>query len=296
MMSGAQLWSTKRSRDVLGIALIVAAALHALVIMGISFDIHRGTPPEPERTLDVTLVKPKEIPKKPDDPDFLAQVSQQGGAERQAEERPAAPPSPPAVKPKPKPKREIERAGAARPERSREIPLLTATKAKRAELREEPKPPVRAPARPDVAQLLASTQQEIDRLTSELDRRSINTSRKLRRKAINASTQEYKYATSLEAWRKKVERIGNLNYPDEAKQKKLLGNLMLHVAIRTDGSVDQIRLVRSSGHKLLDDAAIRIVELAAPYAPLPPDIREEVDILDITRTWQFLSGNRLFSK
>ncbi len=296
MMSGAQLWSTKRSRDVLGIALIVAAALHALVIMGISFDIHRGTPPEPERTLDVTLVKPKEIPKKPDDPDFLAQVSQQGGAERQAEERPAAPPSPPAVKPKPKPKREIERAGAARPERSREIPLLTATKAKRAELREEPKPPVRAPARPDVAQLLASTQQEIDRLTSELDRRSINTSRKLRRKAINASTQEYKYATYLEAWRKKVERIGNLNYPDEAKQKKLHGNLMLHVAIRTDGSVDQIRLVRSSGHKLLDDAAIRIVELAAPYAPLPPDIREEVDILDITRTWQFLSGNRLFSK
>jgi protein TonB len=143
---------------------------------------------------------------------------------------------------------------------------------------------------------LASTQQEIDRLTSELDRRTVNTSKKLRRKAINASTQEFKYATYLEAWRKKVERIGNLNYPDEAKSKKLYGNLMLHVAIKADGDVEQIRLVRSSGHKILDDAAIRIVELAAPYAPLPPDIREDVDVLDITRTWQFLSGNRLFSR
>ena len=295
-MNTAQLWSEQRPRDSLGITLIGAAALHALLILGISFDIHRGIPPEPERTLDVTLVTPKSVPEKPDDPEFLAQISQQGGAERQADERPAAPPSPPAVKPKPKPKREIERSGAPRPELSREKPLLTTTSAKRKERREEPRPPVRAPARPDVAQLLASTQQEIDRLTSELDRRSVNTSRKLRRKAINASTQEFKYATYLEAWRKKVERIGNLNYPDEAKSKKLYGNLMLHVAINADGSVEQIRLVRSSGHKILDDAAIRIVKLASPYAPLPPDIREDVDVLDITRTWQFLSGNKLFSR
>jgi len=295
-MNTAQLWSDQRPRDSLGITLIGAAALHALLILGISFDIHRGTPPEPERTLDVTLVTPKSIPIKPDDPEFLAQVSQQGGAERQADERPMAPPSPPAFKPKPKPKREIERSGAPQPRLAREKPLLTTNKAKRKERREAPKPPVRAPARPDVAQLLASTQQEIDRLTSELDRRTVNTSKKLRRKAINASTQEFKYATYLEAWRKKVERIGNLNYPDEAKSKKLYGNLMLHVAIKADGDVEQIRLVRSSGHKILDDAAIRIVELAAPYAPLPPDIREDVDVLDITRTWQFLSGNRLFSR
>lgn len=296
-MNTVHSWSDSHTRESLGVALFGAAALHALIILGISFDIHRGDPPEPERTLDVTLVPPKEILReKPKDPEFLAQISQQGGAERQADERPAAPPSPPAVKPKPKPKREIERSGAPQPQLSREKPLLTTTNAKRKEVRRDPKPPVRAPARPDVAQLLASTQQEIDRLTSELDRRSVNASRKLRRKAINASTQEYKYSVYLEAWRKKVERIGNLNYPDEAKSKKLYGNLMLHVAIRTDGSVDQIRLVRSSGHKILDDAAIRIVELASPYAPLPPDIRDEVDILDITRTWQFQSGNRLFAR
>jgi protein TonB len=277
------------------VALLLAAALHALVILGVSFDIHRGQPPEPERTLDITLVKPKPQPEKPLDPEFLAQVSQEGGAEVQAEERPTAPPSPPTIEPEPAPAREIERAGAPEPELQRPEPVLTAQRAPEQTVRRDPAPPVPAPSQPDIAQLLASTQQEIDRLTSELDRRTLNASRNLRRKAINASTQEYKYASYLEAWREKVERIGNLNYPDEAKRKKLYGNLMLHVAVRADGSIEQIRVVRSSGHKVLDDAAVRIVELAAPYAPFPPDIRAEVEVLDITRTWQFLSGNRLFS-
>ena len=115
------------------------------------------------------------------------------------------------------------------------------------------------------------------------------------RKHISASTQEYKYAAYLDAWRRKVERIGNLNYPDEAKRRKLYGNLVLSVALRPDGSVEEIRLTRSSGHALLDDAAIRIVRLAAPYAPFPKEIREETDLLEITRTWQFLSDNQLFS-
>jgi protein TonB len=97
----------------------------------------------------------------------------------------------------------------------------------------------------------------------------------------------------MEAWRRKVENIGNLNYPEEARRKKLYGNLLLHVAVRSDGSVERVRLLKSSGHKLLDDAAINIVKLAAPYAPFPPDIRKEVDVLDITRTWQFLNSNRL---
>ncbi|HIE56227.1 MAG TPA: energy transducer TonB [Chromatiaceae bacterium] len=89
--------------------------------------------------------------------------------------------------------------------------------------------------------------------------------------------------------------MSNLNYPDAAKRKKLYGDLLLHVAVKADGSVSEIRVVRSSGHKILDDAAMRIVRLAAPFAPFPEEIRKEVDILDITRTWQFLSNNRLFS-
>lgn len=144
-----------------------------------------------------------------------------------------------------------------------------------------------------ISQLLASSNQEIKRISAELDRKTKLYAKRPRRKAINASTREYKYATYLDAWRRKVERVGNLNYPDEAKRRKLHGNLVLHVAIRADGSIDSLRILHSSGHKLLDDAAIRIVKLAAPFAPFPPDILNETDILDITRTWRFLSSNRL---
>ncbi|MEJ2576452.1 MAG: energy transducer TonB [Gammaproteobacteria bacterium] len=288
--------SNPSKRDPFGLALLVAAACHALVILGVSFDIHRGLSSLPERTLDIILVRPKAVEEKPADPQFLAQTSQEGGALEQADTRPSSPPSPPPVEPMPLPAREIQPAGAPEAAVEPSPPVLTATQAPAPRVVEQPKPAVEAPPRPDVSQLLASTQREIDRLTSELDRRTVNTARDVRRKAINASTQEYKYAAYLEAWRKKVERIGNLNYPEEAKRKSLYGNLMLHVAVRADGSVERIRLVRSSGHKTLDDAAMRIVELAAPFAPFPPDIRAEVDVLDITRTWQFLSGNRLFAQ
>jgi protein TonB len=136
---------------------------------------------------------------------------------------------------------------------------------------------------------------EIKRLSAEFNLKAERFAKRPRRKTINASTKEYKYATYLDAWRRKVERVGNLNYPDEAKRQKLHGNLVLHVAVQADGSVKKngIRVLHSSGHKLLDDAAIRIVRLAAPYAPFPASIRKETDILDITRTWRFLSNNRL---
>ncbi|WPL19730.1 hypothetical protein Thiowin_04874 [Thiorhodovibrio winogradskyi] len=114
-----------------------------------------------------------------------------------------------------------------------------------------------------------------------------------RRKAINASTQEYVYANYLESWRRKVERIGNLNYPEEAKEKRLFGSLVLQVAVRADGSLEGVRLLRSSGHQVLDQAAVRIVELAAPFAPFPDSIRARHDVLDITRTWQFLREQKL---
>ncbi len=96
----------------------------------------------------------------------------------------------------------------------------------------------------------------------------------------------------MEAWRAKVERVGNLNYPDDARKKKLSGSLILDVALNSDGSVSRITVRRSSGIKVLDDAAIRIVELSSPFAPFPEQIKEETDILHITRTWQFLNNNR----
>jgi protein TonB len=110
---------------------------------------------------------------------------------------------------------------------------------------------------------------------------------------VSASTREFRYASYLGAWARKVERIGNLNYPQAAKDQNLYGSLILHVAVRRDGSVEAVRIVRSSGYDLLDQAAIKIVELAAPYAPFPPDIAAETDVLDIIRTWQFQRGGKL---
>ncbi|UHD18513.1 energy transducer TonB [Thiocapsa bogorovii] len=145
----------------------------------------------------------------------------------------------------------------------------------------------------DAAQILASRGAEIDRLTSNLQAKTAAYASRVRRKSVSASTREFRYASYLGAWARKVERIGNLNYPQAARDQRMFGSLILHVAVRSDGSVEQIRVVRSSGYDLLDEAAVRIVELAAPYAPFPPDIAAETDVLDIVRTWQFLHGGGL---
>lgn len=136
------------------------------------------------------------------------------------------------------------------------------------------------------ADLLASNE-EISRSEAQIARQQEDYQRRPRRKSVGIRTQEYKFAIYVEAWRQKVERIGNLNYPAAAREQKLYGNLQMTVYIKSDGSLEKVEIRRSSGHRVLDDAARRIVELAAPYAPFPEDIRKEVDVLDITRTWTF---------
>jgi protein TonB len=91
----------------------------------------------------------------------------------------------------------------------------------------------------------------------------------------------------MSAWVSKVERVGNLNYPSELRQKRLHGDLVLTVGIHQNGTVESVEVKRSSGISEIDDAAIAIVQLAAPYAPLPDNITEHVDVLHITRTWRF---------
>ena len=117
-----------------------------------------------------------------------------------------------------------------------------------------------------------------------------------RRKFIGARTQEYRFAQYIEDWRIKVERIGNMNYPQAARIKKIYGRLQLSVSIRADGSVEKVEVSRSSRQPILDAAARRIVKLAAPFSPLPPDIRKDTDILTITRTWTFTSADTLQSE
>ena len=116
-----------------------------------------------------------------------------------------------------------------------------------------------------------------------------------RKKNIGTRVEEYRFARYVEDWRNKVERVGTLNYPEAAKGK-LFGSLILSVTIRSDGSVDKIIIDRPSGHRILDEAARRIVQMAAPYAVFPPDIRRDYEILEITRTLTFTNSNLLDAK
>jgi protein TonB len=292
------------SIDRLGLTLFVAVTLHATAILGVSFTLE--TPeklPAPDRTLEIMVVQnpQKHDPKQPiEKADFLAQSSQEGGGDQAEKVRPTTeitPPTPPlrealvqATAPTPPP--------APKPKAEKPKKVLTKQQPDRQKIETEPEKRPTPPVEQKVtaAQLLASTTQEIKRLTAELDRKTDAYAKRPRRKTLSASTQEYKYANYLDAWRRKVERVGNLNYPDEAKRRRLYGNLVLHVAIRPDGTVKTINVRKSSGHKLLDDAAIRIVKLSAPFAPFPGEIRKETDIIDIIRTWQFRNNDQLFSK
>jgi len=114
-----------------------------------------------------------------------------------------------------------------------------------------------------------------------------------KRQFIGARTREYRFANYVEQWRQKIERVGNLNYPQTARIQKLYGKLQMTVSVRADGSIESIRIHQSSGHRLLDESARRIVQLAAPFPTFPEDIRQDTDVLSITRTWTFTREDQL---
>lgn len=140
---------------------------------------------------------------------------------------------------------------------------------------------------------ITATALEMDRLEAIISKQQDEYQKRPKRKFVGGRTKEYRYAMYVESWRQKVEKIGNLNYPEAAKNLKLYGRLQLTVSIKADGSIEQIEINRSSGHKVLDAAAIHIVELGAPYARFPDDVRNEIDILSITRTWTFTKEDNL---
>jgi protein TonB len=149
---------------------------------------------------------------------------------------------------------------------------------------------------PSSGEDLAQRSLEIARLEAQINKEYDAYQKLPRRKFIGARTQEYRFAQYVEDWRIKVERIGNLNYPETARQKRIYGTLQLTVSIRADGSVENVEISRPSGQPILDAAAQRIVRLAAPFPPFPPDIRKDTDILSITRTWTFTQTDKLESE
>ncbi len=279
--------------DRLGLTLFFAGAFHALVILGISFDMDKLLPRDIPLSMEITLVH-STSEEAPDQADYLAQANQKGGGNVTEKIRPSSPVSNP---------RPTEEQGDAEqslpmmsppPQSTKEpVKLMTANVQSQQRVddsEQSPQPPL--PETPTAAELMMRSR-EIARLSAEIRQKQQTYAQMPREKYISANTRESLYAAYQDAWRQKVERIGNLNYPDQAKRQRLSGNLLLDVAINPDGSIKSITVERSSGHKVLDDGAIRIVRMAAPFAPLPGAILKEVDILHITRVWQFHDDNSL---
>ena len=153
-----------------------------------------------------------------------------------------------------------------------------------------------APPAPTAQQDVNQRMLEAIRLEAQIARELEAYQQRPKRRFLGARAEEYRFARYVEDWRMKVERIGNLNYPEAARAQKLYGSLILTVAIKSDGSIEHIMIDKSSGRKILDAAAVRIVQLAAPYATFPAEIRRDTDILHITRTWTFTRGDSLIAE
>lgn len=275
--------------DRLSISFMLALGIHAVVLLGISFVLDINPITRAVETLDVVLVNFRSE-EAPEEADFLAQASQVGGGDAEEAQRPAQeisadtpapgegdmPVSSPEVLPQPA-TQALEQLVEENPE---ERPVQQVTTV------EQPDPEL-----PSAAELMQQSMQ-VARLQPELDRERKFQSKLPRRRFISANTREYEFATYMSAWVAKVERVGNLNYPSDLRQRKISGDLLMTVGINLDGSVESIKVQRGSGIPELDQAAIRIVRLAAPFSPLPPDIAAKVDVLHITRTWRFSTGHR----
>ena len=272
----------------LTLALTASLLLHAL-LLAVHFRVPEALLHAKERALDVILVNSKSA-RAPSAAQALAQANLDGGGNSEANVRIRTP----------LPAAQTTRDGDELLEAQRRIAelearrqqLLTQARSPVATLPAEHKVEPQALAQAAPGTDLANTALAIARLQGQIDRETEANNRRPKKRFFGASAAEYRFAQYVEEWRQKVERIGNLNYPEAAKGK-LYGTLMMTVEINTDGSIAQVEIDRSSGKKVLDEAAQRIVRLAAPYAAFPPDIRRDTDIIGITRTWSFTQSNQL---
>jgi protein TonB len=263
--------------------LAIATAVHLAVLFGIHFGISLKPVPRLADTLDVVLVQWRSETE-PEEADYLAQAAQQGGGEQPEKTRPSEPVS--GKLPTPDDGADPQQAVAQLPTPSPQTRQVLAVESRTEEALQPTAVPEPDTEQPTAAQLMQQSM-NMASLRPETNQRREWQSSLPRREFISANTREYEFASYMRAWVSKVERIGNLNYPSELRQKKLHGDLILTVGVRRNGTVESIDVKRSSGIPEIDQAAIRIVQLAAPYSPLPDNISDRVDILHITRTWRF---------
>ena len=275
----------------LGATLVLSVLVHAMVILGIGFAVEDAAPMLP--TLDVILSR-TQTPLTPAQADFLAQANNQGGGEHDKSSRPTAPQAGPL------PQRED---GLAPRPLHAQSPAPTPPPDARvvASANGQQALPMPQPLQQMDANQAPRGREKIDRdiemarLAAEIQLRSQEYAKRPKRKFVSASTKEYAWADYLRGWVDRVERVGNLNYPDEARRRRIGGLVVISVGVRRDGSVESIRIVQSSHVPMLDEAATRIVKLSQPFSPLPKT-QEDPDVLHVTRTWQFLPGGELIDR
>lgn len=264
--------------DSLLVALFFAAVVHVLIILGVNFSVPE--PPKVNKSISITIAN-SPTSKAPEKADFLAQENQQGAGSEKNKTRPPAQQIPSRGK---SPEKRISKSEArskpAQPKKvitqqTSDVHLKTAEKTETSVRKNLPELSPDALAR-QVAQLGAEI------------RYNHKNAEQSRIKFINSvSTHKYLAAQYIMDWQNKVEKTGNLNYPEIARKKHYTGKLTMDVGINHDGTIYSMRINKSSGYKALDDAAKRIVQMSAPFAPLPKELQKELDVLVITRVWQF---------
>lgn len=291
-MSGALRNPPVTAADRLGLTLFFAVVIHAIIFLGISFKPDLIHPPQDKHPpMEIILVHQRSKAA-PDKAEFLAQANLEGGGNTEKKMRPSSPASLPLPREQAGRAQAVTRAASpARQRPPQDELMLTQQPAKRRHQIQKETPPHRP--EPLTAAALVARSMEIASLSAEIDRSRKIYAQRLKHRYISSQAREYRDAAYLDAWRAKIERIGNLNYPEEAKRKKIAGSLILDVALNADGTIYKLSISHSSGKKILDDAALRIVRLAAPFAPFPEALRKDTDVLHITRTWQFLNDNTL---
>ncbi|TNF37840.1 MAG: energy transducer TonB [Gammaproteobacteria bacterium] len=279
------------ANDRLGMTLFFAIFFHGIVILGITFISSPSAEEKIPPSLDVILVNTS-TPNKPQDAEYLAQLSQDGGGTSDKKVRPTDVFTAATLSSQPGIALEQSQTQTPRVKQDLQQALLTQQSSSH-KINTQKKSQT-----DDTEQVVTETRQEnklAARLAQELSLEFQEYSQKPKEKFINARTKEYVAASYMRDWVDRVERLGNADYPDEAIRKKLSGTLILDVVINADGTLRALDLRKSSGHQILDDAAKRIVKMASPFSPFPAQLQQQADVIHITRSWEFLSSNELRS-
>lgn len=284
-----------RHTDRIGVTLFFALAFHAVLILGISFDLVDEDALYSALSLDVTLVSSRSEDT-PDDASYLAQDNQLGGGNTQEKVQPGSPFS------NPNPSTENSFAPNVNqemspPEQQQEkakLETLNVARSKNKVISETQIDPLPLDSNKKKLGLKLPTSSTIKQLTDRINNEKNRYSKSQDSLHSGVDAEKYQNANYDVQWQSKIEKIGNFNYPTAAIRNNITGTLSLDVAITADGSLYEINILKSSGHKVLDTAAIKIVTMAAPFAPLSDEIKANTEIYHIVRVWRFRNGKSLF--